>query len=47
MGRTEVDPRTVEYSVFGGDGAHGYVEVLQTLVERVARDEQPGASPGD
>lgn len=37
MGETHVDPRTVEYSVFGGSDAHGYVEVLQDLVERVAR----------
>lgn len=32
MGRTRVDPRTVEYSVFGGEGAHAYVEVLQKVV---------------
>lgn len=32
MGRTDVDPRTVEYSVFGGAGSHSYVEVLQKVV---------------
>ena len=40
MGRTEVDPRTVEYSVFGGDGADEYVEVLQKVVARAARGDR-------
>lgn len=37
MGRTPVDPRVVEYGLFGGDGAHSYVEVLQRVVRSQGR----------
>jgi hypothetical protein len=45
MGRTEVDPRTIEYGVFGGTGAPAYVQVLQNVVARASDRSSPRQQP--